>query len=77
MADRMKITVEGRDGQTADIDAEPCTFCDGVGTMREPKKYRTRGIDDDEYETRTVIMGEQCPMCVGRGLVGIVGGGDA
>lgn len=70
-----KLKVKCADGTEIELDAEPCKFCGGNGTMRESKTYRKIVIDDDEREEveQHVIVGERCPACLGRGLIGIVG----
>lgn len=71
-----KLTIERRDGRSFDMDALPCDFCGGNGTMRETKRLGYVSIiDGEEAEAveRTAIVGEPCPACCGRGLVGVVG----
>lgn len=58
-----------------DIPTMPCSFCGGIGTMREEKRYASRMIDEDEFTEHTAIIGEPCPMCQGRGVTGFTGFG--
>ena len=74
MTDR-KLKVKCADGTEIELDAAPCNFCGGSGTMRESKTFRVVLIEDsvEEEVERRVIVGERCPACLGRGLIGIVG----
>lgn len=46
---------------------EPCSFCNGSGTMRETKTLRFISVDGGEEGgpvDRRAIVGEPCPACV-------------
>jgi len=53
--------------------SRPCSFCDGIGTMRTEKGYRARSRDEDEFTELVAIVGEKCPMCFGRGETYVLG----
>lgn len=63
-----------RHGMPIDMRTIPCSFCGGIGTMREEKWYQSRMVDEDEFTEHKAIVGERCPMCAGRGVTGVVGG---
>ncbi|MFN3624429.1 MAG: hypothetical protein ACK4TP_10240 [Hyphomicrobium sp.] len=60
------------------MQTEPCSFCGGSGTMRETRTLTFIPIEDGEEgepETRRAVLGEQCPVCFGRGKTGVMGYG--
>jgi len=41
--------------------------------MRTEKEYQARSRDEDEFTDLVAIVGEKCPMCLGRGETYVLG----
>ena len=70
---KFKGKIETSDGESFDIPAESCPHCRGIGYLTKPLVYESRRRGSDEFEVRRVGSGDKCPLCVGRGWIGLMG----
>ena len=54
--------------------AETCPHCRGIGYLTAPLACESRNAVGEDFEIHRLESGDKCPMCVGRGWVGLLGG---
>ena len=61
------------DGTSFDIPAETCPRCRGIGYLTGPLTYKRQTKGSDAMHVRRAGSGDRCPLCIGRGWVGVTG----
>jgi RecJ-like exonuclease len=64
------------DGTSFNIPAETCPRCRGIGYLTGPLTYKHQTKGSDAMHVRRAGSGDCCPLCVGRGWVGVTGNLD-
>jgi len=65
--------IERSDGTSFDMPAETCPHCKGIGYLTGPLTYKGRRIGEKEHQFRRAGSGDRCPLCVGKGWIGLIG----
>jgi hypothetical protein len=58
----------------SDIPAETCPRCRGIGYLTGPLTYTMQKPGSDKKHIHRAGSGDRCPLCFGRGWVGVIGG---
>jgi hypothetical protein len=70
---RRMMTIDTPNGPWT-IPAITCETCHGIGHLTAKVTYEARREDEAEFTPQEGRSGDKCPMCNGRGMVGVVGG---
>jgi len=62
----------GKIGNT-DIPAETCPHCRGIGYLTKPLTYKRQTRGSDAVHVHRAGSGDRCPVCLGRGWIGVTG----
>jgi len=61
------------DGKCIDMPAKTCDECKGIGYVTKSVACESRTRVDGEFRIHRTDSGDRCPMCVGRGWMGVPG----
>jgi RecJ-like exonuclease len=70
---RFMGSIMASDGTSFEMPAETCSHCKGIGYLTRPLVYESRNERGEDFRIRKLKSGDPCPMCRGRGWVGVVG----
>jgi RecJ-like exonuclease len=73
---KFRETIELTDGTSFDMPAETCAQCKGIGYVTQAVTYTIQKARSETAHIHRAESGDRCPLCLGRGWVGVVGSGE-
>ena len=70
---KFSAKVRRPNGKTFDVPAETCKHCKGIGYLTKPIRFESRNAKGEDFHIHYAASGDKCPLCRGRGWIGIVG----
>ena len=57
-------------GDDFEMNADPCPKCHGLTVLSEPVAVKRTDLLSGEVSIIRAEPGDQCPICLGRGMIG-------